>query len=276
MWHDITPIGKMTGRLTIGETEAILWTKPTMAHGLARWLALVSPKGKRMPTLSNLQGRLGVIFRNEALLRRALTHRSYINEHPEEIEDNERLEFLGDAVLDFLIASMLYHRFPEMSEGQLTPLRSALVRTEQLAQFARQVAVGAAVRLGKGEADAGGRERESVLCSTFEAIIGALYLDSGLDAVKPFVERLFLPEANTIVAEDANIDAKSQFQVWAQSELGPTPRYRVVSQEGPDHDRMFTVEVLVDSEVYGVGAGRSKKIAEQAAALDALKRIGAT
>lgn len=259
----------------VSETEAILWTKPTMARGLARWLALVSPKGKRMPTLSNLQGRLGVIFRNEALLRRALTHRSYINEHPEEIEDNERLEFLGDAVLDFLIAAMLYHRFPEMSEGQLTPLRSALVRTEQLAEFAGQIDVGSAVRLGRGEAEAGGRERESVLCSTFEAIIGALYLDSGLEAVKPLVERLFLPEAISIVAEDSNIDAKSQFQVWAQSERGYTPRYRTVSQEGPDHDKAFTVEVLINTDVCGTGTGRSKKMAEQAAALDALQRVGA-
>lgn len=228
-----------------------------------------------MPTLSNLQGRLGAAFRDEGLLRRALTHRSYINEHPEEIEDNERLEFLGDAVLDFLIAAMLYHRFPEMNEGQLTPLRSALVRTEQLAAFAQRVNLGPAIRLGKGEAEAGGRERESVLCSTFEAIIGALYLDSGFDAVKPLVDQLFLPEANSIVAEDSNIDAKSQFQVWAQSERGSTPRYRTVNQEGPDHDKVFTVEVLVNGEVYGMGAGRSKKVAEQLAAMDALRRVGA-
>ncbi len=228
-----------------------------------------------MPTLPNLQKRVGVAFRDEGLLRRALTHRSYINEHPEELEDNERLEFLGDAVLDFLIASTLYQRFPEMNEGDLTALRSALVRTEQLAAFAGVLNVGAAVRLGKGEAEAGGRERESVLCSTFEAIVGAVYLDQGIEAVKPLVERLFIPEAQSIVAQDANIDAKSRFQVWAQAEWGYTPRYRTVASDGPDHDRVFTVEVLVNGEVYGRGGGRSKKAAEQAAALDALRRVGA-
>ncbi|MBM4422753.1 MAG: ribonuclease III [Chloroflexi bacterium] len=228
-----------------------------------------------MSTLADLQQRLGLAFRNEGLLRRALTHRSYINEHTEEYEDNERLEYLGDAVLDFLVAAMIYHRFPEMSEGELTPLRSALVRTEQLAEFARRLEIGPAIRLGKGEAEAGGRERESVLCSTFEAVIGAMFLDTGMEVVRSFVERLFLPEANRIVAADANVDAKSQFQVWAQSERGHTPRYKTITQEGPDHDKLFTVEVVVGAEVYGVGSGRSKKMAEQAAAMDALKRVGA-
>jgi ribonuclease-3 len=228
-----------------------------------------------MPTLANLQKRLGVAFRDESLLRRALTHRSFINEHPEELEDNERLEFLGDAVLDFLIAATFYQRFPEMREGDLTALRSALVRTEQLAAFAAALNVGTAVRLGKGEAEAGGREKDSVLCSTFEAIVGALYLDQGVEAVTPLVERLFIPEAQIIVSQDSNIDAKSRFQVWAQAEWGYTPRYRTVGSDGPDHDRMFTVEVIVNGDVYGRGAGRSKKAAEQAAALDALRRVGA-
>lgn len=228
-----------------------------------------------MPSLANLQKRMGITFRDETLLRRALTHRSYLNEHPDELEDNERLEFLGDAVLDFLIAATFFHRFPEMQEGDLTALRSALVRTEQLAAFARALNVGTAMRLGRGEAEAGGRERESLLCSTFEAIVGALYLDQGMEAVKPLVERLFIPVAQSIIAQDANIDAKSRFQVWAQADWGYTPRYRTVASEGPDHDRVFTVEVIVNGEVYGRGTGRSKKAAEQAAALDALRRIGA-
>ncbi|HLF03398.1 MAG TPA: ribonuclease III [Anaerolineales bacterium] len=227
-----------------------------------------------MPTLANLQKRMGVSFHNEALLRRALTHRSFLNEHPEESEDNERLEFLGDAVLDFLIAATLYHRFPEMSEGQLTALRSALVRTEQLASFARHLDVGAALRVGKGEAEAGGRERESVLCSTFEAIIGALYLDAGIEAVTAMVAQLFLPRAQEIVTLEADADAKSQFQVWAQEHRSHTPRYRTVKHAGPDHDREFTVVVLVDGVVYGTGTGRSKKAAEQSAALEALRRAG--
>lgn len=228
-----------------------------------------------MPTLAALQKRAAVKFRDEALLRRALTHRSYINEHPEELEDNERLEYLGDAVLDFLIASLLYHRFPEMSEGHLTRMRSALVRTEQLAEFARRIGIGSAVLLGKGEAEAGGRERDSVLCSTFEALIGALYLDSGLDAVQQFVERLFLPAASKVYAEQADVDAKSQLQVWAQSELNFTPQYRTISEEGPDHRKTFTVEVRIRGETYGMGKGTSKQAAAQAAALDALKRAGA-
>jgi ribonuclease-3 len=228
-----------------------------------------------MPTLANLQKRLGVAFRDEALLRRALTHRSYINEHPHEQFYNERLEFLGDAVLDFMIAALLYNRFPEMSEGNLTELRSGLVRNEQLAAFARAINLGPAIRLGKGEAEAGGRSRDSVLCSTFEAIIGALYLDTNIAAVQPLIERLFLPEAQVILAQKALTDAKSLFQQWAQEELSHTPRYRVISTTGPDHERRFTVEVLVNGEARGVGEGRSKKLAEQAAALDALQKVGA-
>ena len=228
-----------------------------------------------MPTLANLQKRLGIAFQDETLLRRALTHRSYLNEHPNEQQDNERLEFLGDAVLDFMVAALLYKRFPEMSEGDLTTLRSALVRTEQLAAFAQRLNVGAALRLGKGESEAGGRERESVLCCTFEAIVGAIYLDAGTEAVRPLVERWFLPEANAIADEATLIDAKSQFQVWAQENRGYTPRYRTLSHEGPDHERKFTVEVMINGEAHGAGVGRSKKLAEQAAALDALKHVGA-
>lgn len=228
-----------------------------------------------MQTLSGLQQRLGIQFRDEALLRRALTHRSFVNEHPEEIEDNERLEFLGDAVLDFLIGATLYHRFPEMPEGQLTSLRSSLVRTEQLAAFARLVELGPCIRLGKGESDAGGRERESVLCSTYEAVLGALYLDSGIEILRPIIDTYFLPLAQKLAAQDTNSDHKSRFQVWAQAALGHTPRYRTVDQSGPDHNRTFVIEILVDGQVYGTGAGRSKKLAEQAAALDALEKVGA-
>lgn len=228
-----------------------------------------------MSNLDELQQHLGVTFKDTAKLRRALTHRSYINEHPEDLEDNERLEFLGDAVLDFLIAAQLFHRFPEMTEGQLTALRSSLVRTEQLAAFARDVDLGPHIRLGKGEAEAGGRQRESVLCSTFEAVLGALYLDSGPDALNPIVDRVFLPLAQTIASQDSNIDHKSQFQVWAQAHHSHTPRYRTIETTGPDHDRTFTVEVLINGEPVGRGTGRSKKSAEQAAALDALKKVNA-
>jgi len=228
-----------------------------------------------MSNLLELQKRLGVTFNDTAKLRRALTHRSYINEHPEDLEDNERLEFLGDAVLDFWIAAKLYHRFPEMAEGQLTALRSSLVRTEQLAAFARGIELGPHIRLGKGEAEAGGHERESVLCSTFEAVVGAIYLDLGIAAIEPIVDRVFLPLAQAIASQESNIDHKSQFQVWAQARHNHTPRYRTIDTAGPDHDRTFTVEVLVNGEPMGRGIGRSKKLAEQAAAKDALTKVGA-
>ncbi len=228
-----------------------------------------------MTSLADLQQQAGITFRNEGLLYRALTHRSYLNEHASATEDNERLEFLGDAVLDFLVGAMLYNRFPEMQEGPLTRLRASLVRTEQLAELARQIGIGPHIRLGKGEDEAGGREREALLCDVFEAILGGLYLDSGLEAVKEFVERLFLPVAMEIAREQTDIDAKSFFQEWAQSELNFTPQYVTVSAEGPDHEKMFTVEVRVNGESYGTGAGRSKQVAARAAALDALKRVGA-
>lgn len=228
-----------------------------------------------MSSLTDLQQQAGFAFRNESFLRRALTHRSYLNEHPEETEDNERLEFLGDAVLDFLIAAMLYHRFPEMQEGPLTRLRASLVRAEQLAAVARQIGLGSYIRLGKGEDEAGGRDRDTLLGDTFEAILGGLYLDSGLEAVQDYVERTFLPEAAGVVYGQKDIDAKSQFQEWAQAELNFTPQYVTVSAEGPDHDKTFVVEVRVNGETYGVGTGRSKQSAAQAAALEALRKVGA-
>ncbi|MEJ2598186.1 MAG: ribonuclease III domain-containing protein, partial [Anaerolineales bacterium] len=127
-------------------------------------------------------------FSDYLLLSRAMTHRSYLNEHPEALEDNERLEFLGDAVLDFLVGAWLYNHFPEMAEGELTRLRSALVRTEQLADFAEQIDLGSVMRLGRGEDEGGGRRRPALLCGTFEALVGALYLDAGMDAVQTFIE----------------------------------------------------------------------------------------
>jgi ribonuclease-3 len=213
-------------------------------------------------------------FKSSALLRRALTHRSYVNEHPEEPEDNERLEFLGDAVLDFVTGSFLYHHYPEMHEGRLTRLRAALVRTEQLADFAREMGVSELMRLGKGEEDAGGRYRQPLLCGAFEAIVGAFYLDSGIGAVRDFVEPLFGPAAERIQREELDVDPKSLFQEWAQAELGLTPRYHTVSAVGPDHQREFTVEVSLGDEVYGLGVGRNKQLAAQAAAQAALKKVG--
>ena len=215
-------------------------------------------------------------FRDPSLLRRALTHRSYLNEHPEQQTDNERLEFLGDAVLDFVTGAFLYHQYPEMHEGQLTRLRAALVKTEQLAAFAEQLNINNLMLIGKGENEAGGRQRYSLLCATFEAIIGAYFLDSGIEATRRFVEPLFQPVAQTIVRAESDMDSKSLFQEWSQAELGQTPHYVLVATTGPDHEKEFVMEVRLGEDTYGSGAGRNKRLAAQAAAYDALSRLGLT
>jgi ribonuclease-3 len=226
-----------------------------------------------MEDLLAIEERLGIEFNDYGLLRRALTHRSYLNENPgEQLEDNERLEFLGDAVLDFVVGAYLYQRFRDMDEGDLTTLRAALVRTKTLADFARQLDLGSGLRLGVGEEENGGRQRTATLCAAFEAVIGAIYLDHGLEAVQPLVERMAEPALERIMAESLHKDAKSEFQVWAQGRFNVTPHYEVVAEEGPDHAKSFTVQVLLDDEVWGSGIGRSKQTAAQAAAQVALMR----
>ncbi len=213
-------------------------------------------------------------FHDPSLLARALTHRSYLNERPElALEDNERLEFLGDAVLDFVTGAWLYNRFPEMPEGRLTSLRAALVKTETLAEFALRVGIDETLRLGRGESESGGRGRISMLADAFEAVLGALYLDQGLGTVQQYLEQLLLAEADRILAEERDRDAKSLLQEWSQAERGITPRYRTIAEEGPDHAKSFTVEVRIGRQVVGRGEGLSKQSAAQAAASDALKRL---
>jgi ribonuclease-3 len=221
-----------------------------------------------------LAHRLGVEFSDTLLLNRALTHRSFLNEHPEALEDNERLEFLGDAVLDFLVGAWLYNRFPEMAEGQLTRLRSALVRTEQLAAFSSQINLGAAMRLGRGEADSGGRQRQALLCATFEAFVGALYLDQGIDSVQKYIEPFLESVADQILASGNTQDPKSRLQEWVQSRGNEAPIYRTISANGPDHAKIFEVEVLIDGNKYGHGIGRSKQAAAKAAAREAMSALG--
>jgi len=218
--------------------------------------------------------RLNLPFSDWLLLSRALTHRSYLNEHADALEDNERLEFLGDAVLDFIVGAWLYNRYPEMPEGDLTRMRSALVYTEQLAQFGRQVNLGQAMRLGRGEMQAGGRDRSALLCDTFEAVIGALYLDAGIDAVLDFVSPLLDEASNEILAERKTEDPKSTFQEWAQAEGLPAPQYITRSAVGPDHSKIFDVDVLVSGRVYGSGQGHSKQAAAKQAARNARRQLG--
>lgn len=230
-----------------------------------------------MQDLFSLEEKLQIEFLDYDLLRRALTHRSFLNENNDAgVEDNERLEFLGDAVLDFVVGAYLYQRFPEMDEGELTALRAALVRAKTLAQFARELDLGRYLRLGFGEAESGGRERTATLCATFEAVIGAIYLDQGIETVQPLVERMIEPALEHIMAESLHIDAKSEFQVWAQGQFNITPRYWVVEEEGPDHAKVFTVEARLEQQVWGTGRGRSKQAAAQAAAAEALLYINET
>ncbi|HUW08949.1 MAG TPA: ribonuclease III [Anaerolineae bacterium] len=213
-------------------------------------------------------------FRDKSLLIRALTHRSYLNEHPESlVDDNERLEFLGDAVLDFMVGEFVFDRFPDLAEGDLTNLRAALVRREALARFALQLELGSYLRMGRGEAESGGQERPATLCAAFEALVGALYLDQGLDRVRDFLLPLIEPELQLAQHEALAKDAKSRLQEWSQKELHATPKYRTVAEVGPDHAKEFTVEVSVGNQPYGSGVGPSKQIAAQAAAAAALARL---
>ncbi|MEG5163876.1 ribonuclease III [Microcoleus sp. AT3-A2] len=220
-------------------------------------------------------------FQEADLLNQALTHRSYLYENPKAVsKDNELLEFLGDALLTFLSGEYLYRHYSDKNEGELTRLRSLLVEDKQLAKFAVTLDVGQWMLLGRGEATNGGTAKESLLSNTFEAIIGAYFLDSGIEAVRDFVEPLFTLVVEEIISSgpepDSNIpvDPKNRFQEWVQQNIGPiTPQYITINEAGPDHAKEFTVEVRVNSKVYGQGSGRSKKEGEKRAAEDALKKL---
>ncbi len=229
-----------------------------------------------MMDLESLQKKIGIQFSDLSLLQRALTHSSYLHEHEDEVlEDNERLEFLGDAVLDFMVAAMLYHRFPEMREGEMTRLRARLVRMETLAKIARKMGLNQALYLGHGEEESGGRERPGNLCAVFEAFVGALYLDQGLDAVREVIEPELLAVLEDSFEGEVDKDPKSKLQEWSQGTLGLTPVYNTVKTSGPDHAKTFTVEVLINGRRFGIGTGRSKQAASQEAARAALAAIEA-
>jgi len=227
-----------------------------------------------MDSLKNWVQRAGIQISDRRLVQRALTHRSYLNENSDALEDNERLEFLGDAALDFLTAAWLYRHFPEMDEGQLTRLRSALVRTEQLAIFAQEIELGDVMFLGRGEDLTGGRQRPALLCATFEAVIGALYLDGGMPAVEAYMQPRLAAAVERILEDENLFDARSLLQTWAQAEVGETPSYRTLQTSGPDHARQFVVEVIVGEYVRAEGIGNSKQEASQQAATEALNQLG--
>lgn len=221
-----------------------------------------------------LARRLGLSFSNRSLLTRALTHRSYINENTGTNEDNERLEFLGDAVLDFVVGAWVYEHCPQMAEGDLTRTRSALVRNEQLADFARRLQIGPALRMGHGESNSGGRHRNGVLGAAFEALVGALFLDAGLVSVQAFMEPLLDGVQDRVLIGADIYDAKSRFQEWAQAQKLGTPSYVTASESGPDHAKIFEVEVRISDTTYGRGNGSSKQVAAQLAAQSALNSLG--
>lgn len=226
--------------------------------------------------ISSLQEKLPVEFDNVELLQRAFIHRSYINEIVEEspLADNERLEFLGDSVLGFVMSEYLYARYPTFQEGPLTNLRAALVRRETLAKLANQWSLGDYLWLGNGEEESDGRQRPATLCAVFEALIGAIFLDQGVDAVRSFVLPLMKTELKLSAEAALGKDAKSRMQEYAQRTFNLTPRYREVESSGPDHDRTFIMTVTIGGKVYGVGQGRSKGEATQTAAAMGLYRLG--
>lgn len=225
---------------------------------------------------SRIEELIGVAFRDERLLQSAFVHRSYMHERPERIPgltSNERLEFLGDAVLNFITASWLFARYPEQSEGELTALRAALVKTSTLAGFARSLDLGAHVRISRGEDTHAARNRAPLLADVFEAVLGAIYLDQGLDAARAFVLPYLERQIAAIESGTAEIDYRTRLQELTQARFNLTPRYNVVAVSGRDHEREFTQEVLVGEQSYGVGSGPSKQAAAQQAARVALERL---
>jgi ribonuclease-3 len=226
-------------------------------------------------SVAELEPVLGRRFARPEWLVEALTHRSYAYEFAAPgVSSNERLEFLGDAVLGFLSADLLFALAPGASEGELTTARAALVRASTLAALARRIELGRHLRLGRGEEATGGRERDRLLASALEAVLGALYLEGGLDAVRAFLEPLQRAEAERVLRSRQLQDDKSLLQQLAQARLGVTPSYRVAMAEGPSHARTFTVEVLVGDRVVASGVGPNKRQAEQMAAQRALEEDG--
>lgn len=226
-----------------------------------------------MKDFAPLEEKIGHTFADRSLLTTALTHRSFINESRKHGgTHNERLEFLGDAVLELITTEFLYARYPHKAEGDLTSYRAGLVNTSTLATVALELGVNDFLLLSKGESKDTGRARQYILANAFEAIVGALFLDGGYEAARAFVSKFLLPLTEDIVGKHLWRDAKSRFQEKAQEKVGITPSYKTVREVGPDHDREFTVAVFLDDEKIAEGAGKSKQEAEQSAAGNALEK----
>ncbi|MEI7554084.1 ribonuclease III [Candidatus Chlorohelix sp.] len=224
--------------------------------------------------LADLEKRLGLEFSNKALLQLALVHRSYLNEKGGTLESNERLEFLGDAILGAIVAEHLYLTFPEQSEGGLTDLRSALVRRETLAKWAASFEIGEFLLLGKGEANTGGRSRPAILSATFETILGAMYLDKGINYVTAWLLPLVSAELQVILQENRHLNYKTRLQVEMQRLHHIAPVYELLETSGPEHQPNFVIEVKIGEQVLGRGSGTTKQQAQQEAARTALEFLG--
>ncbi len=229
-----------------------------------------------METFEDLFTKIGVNIRlfhdHYKSFKEAFTHRSAVNERTKIKAHNERLEFLGDAVLELVVTDYLYKNFQEKSEGELTSLRSALVKKEMLAHVARKLEIGALLKMSKGEERSGGREKDYLLANLMEAFIGALYLSGGYVVAEAFIIKFILSELDEILSTSAHIDAKSQFQELTQGDFGITPHYEVLSSEGKDHDKTFVLGAFLGDLQVGTGTGGSKKEGQVAAAGDAWDR----
>jgi len=224
-----------------------------------------------MENHKEIEDKLGVIFSDKTLLEKSFIHRSYINENRDrDVENNERLEFLGDAVLELIVSDHLYQEFPDRSEGELTAIRSAAVRTESLAEQSRDLGIGMYLLMSRGEEDSGGKDKDFLLANLFEAVLGAIYLDKGYEEAKTFVSRTVLSKIPVIIKEGSFVDPKTKVQEIIQSKYKETPTYEVIKEIGPDHDKHFTVTLKTASRKFTDGEGPSKQKAEEDAARKAL------
>lgn len=224
---------------------------------------------------TEFEEKIGVTFTDKDLIKRAFTHRSFLNENKSSgLKHNERLEFLGDAVLELVVTHFLFAEYPDRNEGELTAYRAALVNTIMLSAVGQELELSNHLLLSKGEMQDNGRARQYILANTMEAIIGAIYLDQGYETAKQFILNYITPRIEQVLKERTWIDAKSLFQERSQEHEGVTPSYETLKEEGPDHDKHFTVGVFINAKKVGEGNGNSKQEAEQAAARDALDKKG--
>lgn len=229
---------------------------------------------KTNPDVKEITTKLGIKIKKIELYEIAFTHRSYLNEAKKEIRaHNERLEFLGDAVLELIISEYLYTKHPDHPEGDLTSFRSAIVKAPSLAKFAKDFGFGEYLRMSKGEEITGGRTKDYLLANTFESFLGALYIDLGYKECQKFIYKHLVPELENIIANRLDVDQKSKFQEMAQSLFKLTPEYKLLKEEGPDHEKIFTMAVFLGKKQYGIGKGPSKQKAEEEAALNSLKML---